>query len=728
MDGLLRSALAPRPYSRWLIVGVLAVAIVTALDAAIAGELALAASLAVVTLLVALAGSFGDALAAAGTAAAGALVSGIWNGWDLSWAYALVAVLAACVLALLVALLRVNAVTTARRLALLRDLLALVDGPTDVAGIVERVLELVVPGFADAAAIDLGDQRLGARGPVEAATDRIVLPLQARGAPFGDLALALGPSGRRYSTADRRFADLVAGRIAVVLDNAGLSRQVEEAERRLIAALDTLGEAVTMNGPDGRTVYANQAAVELLKARSAEELTSTEVGEISERFLMLDEHGDPVPVPEFPAFKALRGEDRPEPLLIRNIVRATGEERWFINKVTVLRAPDGSIDRVVNVIEDVSEVKRAELAQRLLADATRVLSDEHTLQRVAELLVDGFADWCAFDVPGSPDAAAERVGVAPAGADRAGCAGDELVVPLVSGGSSIGTLTLVRADPVQRFTEADRQLAEQLGQRTAISVLNARLSRERAEIARELQDGLQPPALPCIPGLEIASLYRPAGMLNEVGGDFYDAFQTPRGWMIVIGDVAGQGARAAALTGLARFTLRSIGQLTGDPVRAAEQLNRTLRDQPDLSLCTAACLLLRSGPTGLTATHRLDGPSAARAAARRRGDRTRLARDARRRVRRRGLDREPRRARRRRRGGALHRRGVRHRRPRRAARRGAAARAAGGQPAGRRGRRRPRRCAAARLPGRPAGRRHRPRRHRGHRHGRRVGRGLASIH
>jgi sigma-B regulation protein RsbU (phosphoserine phosphatase) len=63
--------------------------------------------------------------------------------------------------------------------------------------------------------------------------------------------------------------------------------------------------------------------------------------------------------------------------------------------------------------------------------------------------------------------------------------------------------------------------------------------------------------------------------------------------MVVIGDVAGQGARAAALTGLARFTVRAVAQLTGDPVAAAAQVNRTLRDQPETSLCTLAMLLLR---------------------------------------------------------------------------------------------------------------------------------------
>ena len=100
---------------------------------------------------------------------------------------------------------------------------------------------------------------------------------------------------------------------------------------------------------------------------------------------MYDAQGEELRLEDFPAFKALAGEDAPAPLLVRNVVRATGEERWLVNKVTVLRDAGGAIDRVVNVIEDVTAVKRAELAQALLAEATRILASSldyaGTLQR-----------------------------------------------------------------------------------------------------------------------------------------------------------------------------------------------------------------------------------------------------------------------------------------------------------------------------------------------------------
>jgi serine phosphatase RsbU (regulator of sigma subunit)/PAS domain-containing protein len=646
MEGLPVSALAPRPFSRGAIAGGAGVVLVAALDAALAGELALVGLLAAVALITALTARFGDTVVVALLGVAAGIASGAWNGWDAAWGYGLGAVIACMALAVLVGVLRASAVTTERRLGVLRDLAGLVQAGPGGEPIADRVLDVIVPTFADGATLEVDDRELATRGPRATGAGparEMPLTLMARGIRFGRLTLTLAPTGRRFSSADRSFGYLVAGRVAIVLDNSGLTRQAAEAERRMVAALDALGEAVTMNGPDGRTVYANQAAVELLDARDARELTSGEVGAISARFEMFDESGKPMELDDFPAFKALRGDDRPAPVLVHSIVRATGEERWLMNKVTVLRAPDGSIDRVVNVVDDVSDVKRAELAQRLLSEATRLLSSSldygQTLQRVAEVATGGLADWCAVDLPaagGRPrlvgfahtdpeqtDAARERWlaqpvrddpvgGVAhvirtgvtvqrPPLADEPGI-GSLIIVPLVAGGAPLGALTLAREERARRLTDADRALAEQLGQRAGIAVLNARLYSERAEIARDLQQGLLPPRLPDIPGLEVATFYRPAGELNEVGGDFYDAFPTPRGWVVVIGHVPGQGARAAALTGLARFTLRSVGQLTGDPVRAAEQLNATLRDQPEMSLCTAACVLLESDDGTITAT------------------------------------------------------------------------------------------------------------------------------
>jgi serine phosphatase RsbU (regulator of sigma subunit)/PAS domain-containing protein len=433
---------------------------------------------------------------------------------------------------------------------------------------------------------------------------------------------------------------------------------LDDAVAQLNAVLDGLAEAVTVMDADGRAVYANDAAVELLRLKSARELLDAEPGETMKRFAVYDETGEPVELERLPGFRALAGESGPEPLLVRNVVRATGEERWLLNKATTIVDADGRVMRVVNVIEDVTEPKRAELAQRLLAQASDALAASldyaQTLQRVAEVAVPVLADWCGVDLPGRGgllepvavahvdpakvalahrlrsryplhlDAGGGMAEVIRSGrhlivseipdADLVAYARDAehlemlraiglaslIVVPLAAGGQTLGALTLARSTPGRTFDVADLELAEELARRAGTAVLNARLYTERSAIAATLQRGLRPPVLREMPGFALATLYRAAGELNDVGGDFYDAFTTEHGWMLVIGDVAGQGAEAAALTALTRYTLRSAGQLTGDPVLAVRQLNATLRDLPKLSLCTAVCALVRERNPGVT--------------------------------------------------------------------------------------------------------------------------------
>ena len=118
-------------------------------------------------------------------------------------------------------------------------------------------------------------------------------------------------------------------------------------------------------------------------------------------------------------------------------------------------------------------------------------------------------------------------------------------------------------------------------------------------IADRLQRSLLPPHLPDIRGVDIATRFRPAGDRNEVGGDFYDIFQTgPNRWAITIGDVCGKGADAAAVTALARHTLRATAIRGGE---SPDELLRTLNDAmlvdnpTDFQFCTVAFAGLELG-------------------------------------------------------------------------------------------------------------------------------------
>ena len=139
---------------------------------------------------------------------------------------------------------------------------------------------------------------------------------------------------------------------------------------------------------------------------------------------------------------------------------------------------------------------------------------------------------------------------------------------------------------------ADLELAEELARRAAIAVDHARVHAARTHIATTLQRSLLPPRLPVIPGLAIAARFRAAGTATEVGGDFYDLFEGRAGrWMVMMGDVTGKGPGAAAITSLARYTMRTVAQYEDDPREMLGRLNATLgADAERRQICTAVCV------------------------------------------------------------------------------------------------------------------------------------------
>jgi serine phosphatase RsbU (regulator of sigma subunit)/ketosteroid isomerase-like protein len=281
---------------------------------------------------------------------------------------------------------------------------------------------------------------------------------------------------------------------------------------------------------------------------------------------------------------------------------------------------------------------------------------EDVLEAICEILVPEFADFCMIDVIADGEVRRAAVRIAPGGGEGAeeGLAAREPSIPehmltddgshsalaprffermsdedlrnlarddddlrflrdlgaksavtvaLKARGRVTGTLTLGVAWSGRRYRREDARFAWILSGRVALALDNAglfsdleRAERARAEIANTLQSGLRPPPLPHIPGWSIAAMYQPAGTENEVGGDFYDCFRIPGGWMLAIGDVTGRGAQAASITAIARYTLRTAAALTGDPVVALATLNRALLSRGDSALCSLVALALSEDP------------------------------------------------------------------------------------------------------------------------------------
>ncbi|HEY6522969.1 MAG TPA: SpoIIE family protein phosphatase [Solirubrobacteraceae bacterium] len=490
-------------------------------------------------------------------------------------------------------------------------------------------------------------QLLGGLG-IESA---ITVPLGPRGAPLGALLLGTRPPRPRLVHPDDvEYAETLAGRVGLALDNAVLSAELSTAEQQLDVILASVDAAVTVRDRNGRMVYANQAAANLLKLPDPAAVLAHAPGGLMARFDVYTEDGEPVDITGLAGTRLLLGEAAPEAMVVRNVVKATGEERWLLNKATAVAGSDGEILMAVNLIEDITESKRHEIAQRLMTETLRTLAESPdlpaTLQAIADAAVPGLADWASVNMV---DGAGEIRTLAiahrdpekvrqgwylnqrwPADHDESGVGsvirtGEPLLVheitdemlarraqdpehlgilrevglhssmiaPIRSGDRVLGALSFVSCTS-RRFDERDLALASDLGRQAGIIVDSAELQAAHSHIAQTLQAGLIPRSLPAVEGWQVSSAYRAAGRAVEVGGDFYDLLSFDGGWAAIIGDVVGKGAEAAALTALARHTLAAIVASTGDFAYALQVLNRRLRERSDdcRSLCTVAAAVV----------------------------------------------------------------------------------------------------------------------------------------
>ena len=196
-----------------------------------------------------------------------------------------------------------------------------------------------------------------------------------------------------------------------------------------------------------------------------------------------------------------------------------------------------------------------------------------------------------------------------------------LAVPVISGGGEVaGGLFFGHSQPGVFDAEAGR-LAEGIAAQAAIGIENARLYgdaqreiearnrayEERARVARTLQQSLLPPHLPRIPRIELAARYEACA--EDIGGDFYDVFALgPGRWGIVVGDVCGKGADAAALTALARHTVTTAAMLDPEPTEVLQVLNAALYKHDTHRFATAIyALLSETDDGGLRLTVALGG-------------------------------------------------------------------------------------------------------------------------
>jgi PAS domain S-box-containing protein len=313
-----------------------------------------------------------------------------------------------------------------------------------------------------------------------------------------------------------------------------INQQLREAEERFRLTIEEAPIGMALVALNGRFVRVNRALCEIV-GYTADELTGLTFQAITHP----EDLDDDVAL----ARRLARGEiSRYQ--LGKRYVRKDGTIVDAMLNISVLRARDGTALYYITQIEDVTERKRIETHQRLMAEAGAALASsldyERTLATVAELAVGELADWCIVEVaerekhrkrlkvvaadPAQADLAAslERIPVERARphflrtvaetrkpllveqvtpqqlehaaqgpehleALRAVAPVSVMALPLLMHGQLLGVLALISSRPSRRYDQRDLRLAEALAERAAVAIENASLYRASVE-AIQLRD------------------------------------------------------------------------------------------------------------------------------------------------------------------------------------------------------------------------------------------------
>src|SRR3954454_19304328 len=477
----------------------------------------------------------------------------------------------------------------------------------------------------------------------------LIVPLAARGRTLGALTLLSTQPGRHYTEADLPIAMHLARRSSLAIDNARLYHAAESSLGLLDTLFKTTPIGLSFVDTDLRVTRVNEAlaemnglSVEEHLGRTIEEVLGPFAKQVEPLYRRALEERRPVLNQE------LTGTVPGRPGDVRHWVASYTPVFGLDGQVL------GVGTAVVDVTDErhaLQAEREAVRRARFLAEAGALLDASmdaaETLDNLARLAVPDFADWCVvhlLDEDGDPETVAvahsdpqkvrwahelqarfpplldpdrglgrvlrtgqpEVVHHVTADLIAAAAIDDEhheilrelgiaaaVIAPLTAGGRTLGAISFVAAEPGRRYSDVDVQLLVELGRRAGVAVENAMLYTERSRIAHTLQARLLPSSLPSPPGLELAARYRAAGQYNEVGGDFYDAFErAPDEWVIVIGDVSGKGPEAAALTALARYTIRSAALSDASPVNVLLRLNENLLYEEESQFITVAVAFL----------------------------------------------------------------------------------------------------------------------------------------
>ncbi|HVF89261.1 MAG TPA: GAF domain-containing protein [Blastocatellia bacterium] len=411
-----------------------------------------------------------------------------------------------------------------------------------------RATDLFGPTFRGEGTIRISDvkvdERYGKNSPYYGmppghlpVTSYLAVPVVSRsGEVIGGLFFG-HPDAGAFTERHERIVEGVAAQTSVAMDNARLFEAgqkaralAEENEQYYRLLADAVPQMVWTSLADGGINYTNRGWQEYT-GQSLEESSGSGWAEV----LHPDDYDHTIE-----NWRRAVETGRQYQVIYRLRRKADGAYRWHIARALPLRDEDEKVVKWFGTCTDIDDQKRSEESLRFLAEASHVLSSsleyEATLRTVARLTVPGFADWCAVDMisesgaisrltvahkdpeklelarelhlNGSnsleevlrtgksqlvPDIQDSLLEASPADAEslqviRGLGLKSYIAVPLLARGAILGAITFVSAESGRVYDSDDLTFAEELAQRAALAVDNARLydeARQAADIRQQ---------------------------------------------------------------------------------------------------------------------------------------------------------------------------------------------------------------------------------------------------
>lgn len=150
------------------------------------------------------------------------------------------------------------------------------------------------------------------------------------------------------------------------------------------------------------------------------------------------------------------------------------------------------------------------------------------------------------------------------------------VTPLSTRSGTFGAL-MVANSHASGLGPDDKEALCVLAAQGAQALENSRRFERERSVARSLQRGLLRTESPDLQGCDLGALYEPADAEADIGGDFYDLIDLPHNRVgLVVGDVSGKGAEAAAQTAMVKYMLRAFAIQDESPATTLYRLNNAL--------------------------------------------------------------------------------------------------------------------------------------------------------